>query len=374
MRDYIAWYLVELRRRLKGVEPRQRVEDFLLETRAHLGDAIEDMTERGIPEDAATKSAIADFGHPALVAQAFQGRMRMSPGLYWSLVAAVVLLALPVLVQVVASSTDNALGGVHSGSFNFGSAVAFILCGIGALAIASRKWCSLPIAVAGLAITASVGFWFMNNTRAYAIEDGTDRFALLSDKTAKEQVSIREEWLKEYETEVPKLSFALQDTSEGADHRLAALVQLHPGYYSYPLGNAYVGYMSYYETPKPVPSISSYSVRSRSPFIALEEARTRVHYMSEGNDRAEALKSWRASGPQYLASLSEQAARLAREKTAFLRPASVAKGEVISRLFYAPLAIIALFSLLGVLINGVAIGAFNLLSAVKRRGWRHQLT
>ena len=138
MRDYIAWYLVELRRRLSSHDSQKEVEDLILETRTHLQESIDDMTARGIHEEAAVKSAIIDFGPPAAVAAATKGE-RISTKLYWMFIAVIVLLAIPTIGQLVMSSTDNALGWTHVSTFEFGTTTTSLLAGIALLAAFSRK-------------------------------------------------------------------------------------------------------------------------------------------------------------------------------------------------------------------------------------------
>lgn len=69
----IEAYLADLAARLRG--PRQRRQQILTELRDGLHHAITDHTTVGLPEDDAVTAAIAQFGTPRTVADAFTGEL-----------------------------------------------------------------------------------------------------------------------------------------------------------------------------------------------------------------------------------------------------------------------------------------------------------
>jgi hypothetical protein len=69
----LAGYLSDLRARLRG--PRRRREAILTELRDGLGHAAEDRIAAGLPPERAARAAIAQFGAPQAVADAFGGEL-----------------------------------------------------------------------------------------------------------------------------------------------------------------------------------------------------------------------------------------------------------------------------------------------------------
>jgi hypothetical protein len=369
MRDLVAWYIVELRRRLTSVDPQSRVEDFLLETRTHIDESVDEMTSRGIAEDDATKAAITDFGHPSLVAAAFRGRRHMSARTYWVLMVIAFLTAVPALVQVVSSSTDNAMGYMHMTTFDFGMASVCVFGMIALTGFLSRRWCAIPLTLGALVLTVAVGGWFMNRTSAYAMEDGSDKFVLLSGVAAKDQVKVREAWLEQYDQAVPKLKAALVAPT---DRLLLDIVSQEYGGYSMPATIRRTSYPTFMPYPKVIPgtdgSIQFYPVR----WISIEESPSPLIYISQVGDQKTAVDAWRKDGAAYLTELAAHRSRVLREIDRFKAPASVARGEVMSRLIWFPLTIVSVFSLLGLALNGVAIMMSDVAVSVRRLRWKRR--
>jgi len=374
MRDYIAWYLIELRRRLRNVEPQQKVEDFLLETRTHLQESIDEMGARGIPEDAATKSAIADFGHPSLVAQAFRGRDHMSAITHWVLIGIVLLIALPTIYHLVSSATDNAMGYSYSGQFEFGWACIAILAGIAIVSFLSRKWSSLPITAVMLVITVCVSVWFMGTTRPYAAEAGSSRFFLLSDQTAKTQVAVREEWINRVDATVPKYLSALADKSAGSDERLKALVETGDGTFDMPMKVSARTYRTFRAPPMSLPGRAASSADFRMVvWLDVEESRAPEFVLRSTPIPDIALSKWKENGAAFLQQFEGLKAKVRRDQAVFRTPSKVAEGAVASRLLYLPVAAVFVYSLVGLLVNGLAIAAKDAHEALRRRGWKRAL-
>lgn len=373
MRDLVAWYIVELRRRLTSVDPQSRVEDFLLETRTHIGEAVDEMTSRGISEDDATKAAITDFGHPSLVASAFRGRRHMSPLTYWVLIAIVFLSAVPAIVQVVSSSTDNALGYWHVSSFDFGAASAVVFGAIALIAYYSRRWCSVPVIAASLVLVSAVGGWFVNRTNAYAMQEGSREFVMLSPTAAELQVESRLDWINEHDRVVPMLQ-SLIHAPKGADPeaRLSLVVDETYGY-AVPMDMGARSYSTYFAYAPELPGVAS--PRPQSGFvrwIGIEQTVAPRYTLVSQRDKIAALAAWEMYGDAYLEQLRAQRSLAEREAEKFKAPASVATGYVLGRLIWTPLAIVALYSLVALLANGLALIASDAAVSLRRMRWKRR--
>lgn len=74
MADYLAWYLVELRLRLDGKMPAQRVDTVISEVESHLRESARQHSDTpGVSEERAVVTAIQSFGQPEQVASAHLG-------------------------------------------------------------------------------------------------------------------------------------------------------------------------------------------------------------------------------------------------------------------------------------------------------------
>jgi hypothetical protein len=372
MRDYVAWYLIELRRRLVNVEPQSRVEDFLLETRAHLHESIEDMTERGVPEVDATKSAITDFGQPSLVAAAFRGKRRMRDGVYWVLVCILFFMSIPAIVQMVRSATDNAMGYWHVLLFDFGIAVGAVIAGISLLGFFSRRWCVVPVAMACLIATTVVGVWFTNTTRPYASEPGTERFVLLDRRSAKGQVEYRDKLIDAIDEVVPKIE---HDLSRPMGAEMSEMLRPTHGLYTFPYGVGTSKYSSFHAYTIDLPFFeSSWIERSTGHRpISLAESKAPEYVMGQTTDINVARQAWDKHGAAYVATLKEAKLKAQREREWFRSPIEVQSGAVMSRLLLAPIALVSAFSLITALANAFAILLSDLRLAVARRRWKRML-
>ena len=371
MRDYVAWYLVELRRRLRGVEPQSRVEDFLLETKTHLHESIEDMTSRGIPEEAAIKSAIADFGEPTLVSSSFKGKGLISRGAYWVSVAFICLVGVYVLGALALRSTDNALGHGSVTSFDFGLVTAVVIGGLGLVGFLSRRWCVVPVAIVGFFAVLVFSTWVRSTTDAYAMKDGSDRFVLLSKGVAEAQVELRKDWLQDYEERIPPLANLLSDPSQAAEGALLEFVEVSPGTYEYPTlsDNRFAGI--YYSLPPAiVGSKNQWNGNYGYHWVPIDEANNKTAYVSHTPVKEQAVTAWRESGQGYLAALAHEKQRVEREMARFSSPARVDASKVTQRLVWFPMMVFGLYALLGLLSNAAGIIAAASVKSVRLRRWR----
>ncbi len=367
MRDYIAWYLIELRRRLTNVDPQGRVEDFLLETRTHLSESIDDMTSRGITEEAATKSAIADFGHPSLVAQAFRGRRGLNDKVYWLLVVATIVLMIPVCNGLVRAMGDVNLGARYYGPFDFGTFSVIGFVAIAVIAWLSRRWCSVPIAVACLVLTFVSGVLAMQSTSPYSLDPSTGTIALLDDANAKGQIDMRDSWLKEYNVSVAELKHALHAPKSVGPSPLEELIKSEYQGYQFPESSRtlFRGYRPIYAwpmSPEPYPF-----------WLSLSAPDERGFHMTTTDSADVALEQWRLHGDEYLAFLETQRREVIREQQAFGAPAKVDSAVITNRLLYVPMLTVGTFCLLALLMNGAVIALTDGVTALKRRSWKRQL-
>lgn len=373
MRELVAWYIVELCRRLTSVDPQSRVEDFLLETRTHIDESVDEMTSRGIAEEDATKAAITDFGHPSLVASAFRGRRHMSPRTYWILLAVTFLALVPTLVQVVSSSTDNAMGYWRVGTFDFGMSSVVVFAAIALVAYFSRRWCSLPLIGAALFVTAAVGGWFVNRTNAYAVHDGSERFVMLSPEAAKRQVESRLAWVKQHDRIAPMLS-GIAFPPKGVDPMTRLdLVKDESSGYIVPMDMGPRSYSTYlWYGPELPGSLVPRPIAGPVRWIGLEETVAPRYTLVRQEDKAAALFAWQQHGEAYLEQLRAQRTLAMREAESFKSPATVARDQVVSRLLWTPLAIVGLYSLLGLLANAVAFLASDSVASLSRMRWKRR--
>ncbi len=368
MRDYIAWYLIELRRRLTGVDPQGRVEDFLLETRTHLSESIEDMTARGITEEAATKSAIADFGHPSLVASAFRGRRGLSDKVYWLLVAVTIVLLVPVCSSLVRAMGDVNLGARYYGPFDFGTFSVIGFAAIAVIAWLSRRWCSVPIAAACLVLTFVSGVFAMRTTSPYSLDPKTGTIALLDDANAKRQIDLRDSWLKEHDESVAELKHAMNAPKSEGPSPLEELVKAE-----YQLGYQFPeSSRTQFRDYRPI-HIWPMSSESYPFWVSLSAPDERGFHMMTTDSADIAMEQWRLHGEEYLAFLETQRKEVIREQQAFGAPANVDSAVITNRLLYIPILTVGTFCLLALLLNGAVIALTDGVSALKRRSWKRQL-
>lgn len=374
MRDYIAWYLVELRNRLRDVEPKQRVEDFLLETRTHLQESIDDMTSRGIDEGDAVKTAIADFGHPSLVAQSFQGKGAMNNALYWVMILLVFLVSLPVVVMMVSSATDNALGSPSVTTTDFGVTTGVVFGGVFLIALLSRRWCSLPLVAAAVATTLTVAVYFSRTTDAYSLEQGSERFVLLNQASARRQVSERERWLREYDLARPKFEAAIAALKAGDSSGILEYIKFDEHYYVVPSQAEEIRSRAYRPSQPEIPGRQFVDASGYVRLIPLGMPSANRHFTSITGDLSEALKAWVEHGDDYLIDADADRAAMKLEMSAFRTPASPAEGEATRRLILVPLAIVGIYSLGIIALNGIVILLIDLFRTSRRKNWRKQLT
>jgi hypothetical protein len=365
MRDYIAWYLIELRRRLRNVEPQQKVEDFLLETRTHLQESIEEMGARGITEDAATKSAIADFGHPSLVAQAFRGRRSFPTWAYWAVVLTVVALLSPMAYALVISAGDVQIGRGNRGSFEFLWYTAAGLLAIFITTVLWRRWSAVPITL-GLAFIALVsGLDVMRRVEPYQSPE-SDYFLLLDRYNAGKQQRLRGEWLKAYDETIVPLRLAFEAHSASPTAGLAQAMVLKDGRLLYP-DKTFGGQPRAY-------SVLPFDLRwgLSAEWVHMERESTQFLLATTSSHQA-ATDAWIQYGEEYFAYADDVKSGVARERAAFTNPADVTSREVLQRLVVLPLMFLGYCGLFGLLANALVIGGTAGWSAMRRWEWRREL-
>ncbi|MEX2242919.1 MAG: hypothetical protein WD716_03630 [Fimbriimonadaceae bacterium] len=365
MRDYIAWYLIELRRRLRNVEPQQKVEDFLLETRTHLQESIEEMGARGILEDAATKSAIADFGHPSLVAHAFRGRRSLPSWSYWSTVLLVVLLLSPMAYQVVFSLGDVHLGAGRIAYFEFGWYIIGGLAAILVMTLLWRRWSALPITV-GLAGVALVsGLVISGKVEPYK-SPLSETILLMDDASAKKQAANRARWLEAYERSIVPMKRAIETHGSNPTSEFGKAII---GENEMPLFPA-IGYSGHQRASSILPA--EYEREGMGDWIPFDRS-SATFILRSTFDKEEATKAWIRNGEQFFAYAESVRNDVAVEREALSKPVEVARGQVLQRLVGGPLLLIGFCGLVGVLVNAMVIGGSEGWSALLRREWRRQL-
>jgi len=360
MLDYLNWYLIELDRNLRGRRSAQANAEFLLESRNHLEERVDELVSKGIDRQAAVKAAILDFGDPKSVAQAFRGVRPLSKLTYRVAVGIAVVLALCVVPSYCIAMVDAP--DLHRSGFVSGLlvAAAFSFVVMAWLIWRTRKWVALP--VCGLALAGSfVGSLVFTSQTGLANLQGEVLHVFLPQR--QQLIDTRVDWLKRFDVDFAKLQ-AFRATDRKGPEAQAILADLAGPGWNAPVPVHWSG-----QVPRVLPSDKEgiLSVWTRNDYG--KKYRIESWFGSEG-----AMDVWRQNADEYAAFLKKHQRRVEQELTAFvsLQPSSF--GERWFRHGWIPVGLIGLGSLMALLLNGLVLIFSEVLSSVRRYRWRRQLS
>ena len=358
MLDYLNWYLVELERNLRGRRSAQANAEFLLESRNHLEERVEELASKGIDRQAATKAAILDFGDPASVAQGFRGGAGLSKTAYRLAIAIAVVLAFAIVPAFCVAMVD--VPNIHETSWVSGLIAAswFSFPVMGWLVWRTRKWSTLPVVglTLGLALLASL--IFTANTGLISL-NGENLHVFLPQRQA--QIDARADWLSRYDSDYAKLQAwrASDRKSAAADALLKELA-----------GREFKAPVFYNSASMQSEPVLPSDARGGMTIWAQRDfgMKFRMESYFGGLDAARSV--WQVNADGYAAFLKKQHQRVEAELLAFqnLQPSSFSERWM--RHGWQPVAIVGFGSLFALLLNGAILLFGDLAGSVRRYRWR----
>lgn len=357
MLDYLNWYLVELERNLRGRRSAQSNAEFLLESRNHLEERVEELASKGIDRQAAAKAAILDFGDPASVAQGFRGAVGLSKMAYRIGIAVAVVLAFAIVPAFCIAMVD--LPNIHETPWVSGLIAAswFSFPVMGWLMWRTRKWATLPIIglTLGLALVTSLIF---TSTTGLISLNGNSLHVFLPQRQA--QIDARADWLRRYDSDYAKLqAWRASDRKSAAADKL--LAQLAGPELQAPVRAYYRGFM-----PRVLPSDRV----GRVPFWSSRDYGEMFRMESHFGVLSAARSVWQMNADDYAVFLKKRQALISLEMVALMNPTPSAFSERWMRHGWQPVALVGIGSLIALLLNGLILLFGDLAGSVRRYRWR----
>lgn len=360
MLDYLNWYLVELERNLRGRRSAQSNAEFLLESRNHLEERVEELASKGIDRQAATKAAILDFGDPKTVAAAFRGTRPLSQTTYKMAIGLAVSLALCIVPAFCIGMIDAP--NLHRSGWVSGllSAAALSFVVLGWLIWRTRKWVALPVCGLALAISLVLSLFFTSQTGLANLQ-GEVLHVYLPQR--QQLIDTRVDWLKRFDVDFAKLQ-AYRATDRKGTEAQAILADLAGPDWNAPVPVHWSG-----QVPRVLPSDKqgTLSVWTRNDY----GKKYRIESWFGNKDLS--LDVWRQNADEYATFLKKQQKRVEQELQAFavMQPSSFSERWL--RHGWVPVGIIGMGSLGALLLNGLMLLFGEALSSVRRYRWRRQL-
>lgn len=360
MLDYLNWYLVELERNLRGRRSAQSNAEFLLESRNHLEERVEELASKGIDRQAATKAAILDFGDPKSVAAAFRGTRPLPQTTYKIAIGLAVALTLCVVPAVWIAMIDWPnlhRSGWVPGLF-FASALSCVV--LGWLIWRTRKWVAVPVCGLALAISLVLSLFFTSQTGLANIQ-GEVLHVYLPQR--QQLMDARVDWLKRFDVDFAKLQ-AFRATDRKGPEAQAILADL-----AGPDWRAPVPVQWYGQLPRALPSDQQGTLSDWTP----RDYGKKYTIQSWYGNKELAMDVWRQNADEYATFLKKHQKRVEQELQAFavMQPSSFSERWL--RHGWVPVGIIGTGSLGALLLNGVMLLFGEALSSVRRYRWRRQL-
>lgn len=368
MPDYIEWYLVEIERHLRKIDPPQRVTDIVGEVRGHLEQSVEDIRSRGATEDGAVKEAIIGFGHPRIVAKGFAPKSRFRVTVYWAMIALTLVVLGTMSRQFVISVSDARIGDSPGTLFSFG---AFALIGLGAvflLSMVSKRWCVFPLMIGCTILIALSGYFVSGEVRSYAFHPSREELLLFDEQNARRQVSLRDLWLKEYDERIPAAKESLTFVHFNVNLIRGEGPLTHRGQYVYPERSDPVRIGRLATLP---------GLYDTTPFVGWSRIDTGVNgpivlKLTESVEIASA--AWRVEGGGFFGYVESVKRTIEKERAMFASPDDVPRSEIMKQTIGLPVLFVALYSLFGLLLNAFVLVVHWAISQVSKREWRRQFS
>lgn len=363
MLDHINWYLVELERHLRRRRSAQATADMLVETRAHLHEHASELIARGMDPVTAAKAAVADFGSPSSVLQAYSGAAGMSVRTYRALIAlaAALLSSLVVAVYVFIFSPLSMQSAVIWLTTIPWLSIPIVLW----VGFRVKRWIALPIAAVSLAFSLAAGLWATSKAEIVML-GGESRMIYMP--SVERQIKLRNEWLARAKTDLD----LIQEWRAQGELGLSESGQMLQKFAAVP-GYGFVAPYPYYggqrfrvlpsDYPKPKERLVMYSDdRLQGEFT-----------LGPSPNLNEAAETWKANGDKYIAYLKRRSLLAAQEAQALMSIQPQPWSEKVGTITATPLLMVGTASLILLCGNGLAILAAGLLATSRRQRWRRQL-
>ena len=292
----------------------------------------------------------------------------MSLPFYWALIAATLVALGTMSRQFVVSASSLYVGDSPGALFHFG---VFAMIGLGAIlaiSFVSRKWCSVPITVGCVLVIAANGLLVSQAVEPYAADEPGSEIFLLDKRNAERQITLRDDWLREYDERIPALKETIGIIN--ADLRLIAAenILMRDGHYISPMKSSA-------QRVSPLQVLPGVRNLSLIPgWIRMDPPRSGGYVLGQTASVETASEAWRKNGQAFFTFAESVKDEVVSEQVLLATPVSVADAEILKRTVGLPVLIVAFYSLLGFALNAVVIGLLWAVDAVRRREWRHQLT
>lgn len=359
MLDHINWYLVELERHLRRRRSAQATADMLVETRAHLHEHASELIARGMDPVTAAKAAVADFGSPSSVLQAYSGAAGMSVRTYRALIAlaAALLSSLVVAVYVFIFSPLSMQSAVIWLTTIPWLSIPIVLW----VGFRVKRWIALPVAAVSLAFSLAAGLWATSKAEIVML-GGESRMIYMP--SVEKQIKLRNEWLARAKIDHD----LIQEWRSSADpvkrESLLRKFALQ--------GNTAVAPVSYgFFRTRILPSDYAGRHEHFTPYV--EDRWPRDLSMNTFPELKLAKDVWIAQGDQYVAFLKRRIDDVTKEADALGSIQPQPWSEKVGTITAAPVLMVGTASLILLCGNGLAILAAGLLATSRRQRWRRQL-
>ena len=357
MLNHIDWYLVELERRLRNRRSAQSVVDFLVETRAHLDERVEELAGKGLDRVSASKAALADFGDPDSVVAAYSGSAGMS--------RRALTLGKVVTSAIAAGLVLTICGWIGqrivfaNGSFSAVLVAPWIVAALVlVLAWRSRTWVAVPVCLAAVAAALIGGAWAASNVQVVSI-DGER--VITNTGAMPGQIAARHAWIRDFDRDFAKIqSWRATRTTAAGD---AILKELITDQFLAPYRTMSGSRARMLPSSKEFGDLVGDYGRNYEVVVAL---------LPTPNFKS-AKEEWFAEGDRYAASLQFKRAKLDKELVALENPIPTSWGER-WQLFGLPvLGSATIGSIILALLNAVVVALVDLRRVRRSVAWRRQV-
>lgn len=357
MLNHIDWYLVELERRLRNRRSAQSVVDFLVETRAHLDERVEELAGKGLDRVSACKAALADFGDPDSVVAAYSGPAGMSRraltigNVTTSVIAATLVLTICGWIGQRIVFANGSFSGVLVAPW---IVAALVLV----LAWRSRTWVSVPVCITGLAAALIGGAWASSSVQVISI-DG-ERI-ITSAGAVPGQIEARRTWRQDFDRDFAKIqSWRATRTTAAGD---AILKELMTDQFLAPYLTMSGSRARMLPSSKEFGDLVGEYGRNYEVVVALLPT---LNFKS-------AKEEWLSQGDRYAASLQAKREKVDKELLALENPVPTSWSERWLMVGLPILGAAICGSLILTLLNGVVVALVDLRRVRRSVAWRRQV-
>lgn len=353
MLDYISWYLVELKRELRG---HPRTHEWLMETRAHLEEHLEDKELMKLDKSEAMKSVITEFGDPAAIAFALRNGPQPSARTKWGYAVPIALLMstfwIPVycLMQGWLSSNVNPVVPFLAGPI-VGILVLAYAC------IRTRTWISLPATGALAAVTvAAILISTFTGTPVHVPNQGQTTLVGLA--AIPRQIELRENWIGRADEELPRL----RDTITQLASTNPTIVEKGLSTLRYENFSAYLSPNRYADYSESLPS----DLKIAENWIRLGPTTYAEYGLVPSYPSSHVIKEWGKHGAGYINAIERHQDSLRSEIATLKSAQSTPFFQRLAFVMYGAGATLVMFVPAAIAVNALILG---LMGAVRLRRW-----